>query len=375
MIQKFFKSFPLLIFIVMLFFKVFLTIVEASPQNITVYYFVAEGCEHCIRVENYINAIKMQYPYVVFQRFDVFNNDTTIELFIALTEGFNITEENREVPAVFLGDTCLIGEEAITQKLESLILEYSSGKYYDKASEIIKHFIEGYRPSLSLPFITTAITAAIASSLNPCTFAAIISLIGYVFQGSSSKRVLLMCGAFIIGILVFYLGAGLILIHAIGILRYFHSPIMLRYLFGSIAIVFSILEFKEFFFYGRGLSLEHPGLLNRIFNKYSQNINIIVGFILGMIISIISFSCTGPIYISVLIYPLLKTGLTLEGFLLLILYNLIIILPLIIILLLVYFGRSVLEIDAWRIEKRRYMRLIAGVLLLMVGIVIITGLI
>lgn len=375
MTQRYLESFPWLIFIVMFFFNVFLMVAKASPQDITVYYFVAEGCEHCIRAENHINTVRMRYPNVAFRRFDIFNNDTNIELFIALSEGFNIAEEDREVPVVFIGDTCLIGEENIIQKLESLILEYSGGDYYDKAGEIIRSFMEGHRPSLSLPFIASAVAAAIAGSLNPCTFTAIISLIGYAFQGSSSKRMLLMCGAFVAGILVFYFGIGLILLQAIGMLRYFPSPIVLRYLFGSIAIVFSILEFKEFFFYGKVLSLEHPGLLNRIFNKYSQNINIIIGFLLGIIVSMISFSCIGPIYISVLIYPLSKTGLTLEGFSLLILYNLIMVLPLIIILLLVYFGRSVLEIDAWRIEKRRYMRLTAGILLLIVGMAIIAGLI
>ncbi|MEM2049853.1 MAG: cytochrome c biogenesis protein CcdA, partial [Thermoproteota archaeon] len=149
---------------------------------------------------------------------------------------------------------------------------------------------------------------------------------------------------------------------------------ILRYIVGSAAILFSVLEFKEFLYYGKGFSLEQPGVLGRILGKYSGTMSISAGFLIGMAVSMVELPCTGGIYITIL-YLLSKIGLTLEVFLLLLLYNLIFILPLVAILLIVYFGRSVVEIDAWRIEKRRYMRLLAGVLLLTVGIAIIAGLI
>ncbi|MBO3769982.1 MAG: cytochrome c biogenesis CcdA family protein [Thermoproteota archaeon] len=367
--QKHFKSFPSLVFTV-IFFSIFLTIANASPQNITVYYFVAEGCEHCIRAENHISVIKTHYPSVVFKRFDIFNNDTNVELFITLAEGFNITEENREVPAVFIGDKCLIGEEAIIQKLESLILEYTSGEYYDKAGEIIEH-LKKDRTALSLPSLASVVIAAFIDSLNPCAFATIILLLTYSISQGSPKRMLLNCGAFIIGVLVSYFSIGMGLLYLINI-----SPfrILLRYLIGSVAIFFAILEFKEFLFYGKGINLERPDALDRIIKRYSSNITIAAGFLIGMAVSMIELPCTGGIYISML-YVLAKVGLTLQVFLLLLLYNVIFILPLIVIVILVYLGKSLLEIDAWRIEKRRYMRLIAGILLLIVSIAIITGLI
>ncbi|MEM2940460.1 MAG: cytochrome c biogenesis protein CcdA [Thermoproteota archaeon] len=347
-------------------------IIRASPENMIVYYFVTEECPHCIRVDEYINRIKINYTQVFFKRFSLSGNDTNIELFIGLLEEFNVVEDLREPPIVFIGDAYLAGEENITQTLEKVILEYSNGfEYHDKAGEFIERFMEAHHPAVSPPSVASVVIAAFIDSLNPCAFATIILLLTYSVSTGSSKRMLANCGAFIIGVLVAYLSAGIGLLYVINITPF---RVLLRYLVGSIAIVFAALEFKEFLFYGKGLSLEQPGALSRIISRYSASMTVGAGFLIGMAVSMVELPCTGGIYITI-IYLLAKTGLTLEVFLLLLLYNLIFILPLVIILLLVYFGRSVMEIDAWRIEKRRYMRLSAGILLLTVGIAMISGLI
>ncbi|MEM3957391.1 MAG: cytochrome c biogenesis protein CcdA [Thermoproteota archaeon] len=374
MTRLLFNSFPgfLILALTVPMLATHIIVLIAEQQAITVYYFVAEGCEHCARVEDYISRIKASYPDVVFKRFEISNNDTSIELFVALAEGFNITEESREVPAVFIGDKCLIGEEEVTKNLEKLMLEYSRDlEYRDKAGEIIRAFIEQHPPIVPLPSLVSVIISAFIDSLNPCAFATIVLLITYSLQAGSSRRMLATCGAFIGGVMLSYMSAGVGLLYVISIAS-FRS--ILRYIVGSAAILFSVLEFKEFLYYGKGFSLEQPGVLGRILGKYSGTMSISAGFLIGMAVSMVELPCTGGIYITIL-YLLSKIGLTLEVFLLLLLYNLIFILPLVAILLIVYFGRSVVEIDAWRIEKRRYMRLLAGVLLLTVGIAIIAGLI
>ncbi|MDW8034722.1 MAG: cytochrome c biogenesis protein CcdA [Nitrososphaerota archaeon] len=370
LIQKSFWSFLKFVFSTFIFLA--LTIfTSALPQSLTIYYFVAEGCEHCIKVDNYINSIKIKYPDVIFKRLDILNNNTNTELFIVLAEDFNIREEDREVPVVFLGDMYLIGEEDIIQKLEKLIIEYKKGEYYDRAGEIIKRFLEREH-ALSLPSLVSVIVAAFVDSLNPCAFATIVMLLTYSVSQGFSRRMLLNCGAFIIGVLISYLSAGIGLLYLLNITSF---RIFLRYLVGLIAISFATLELKEFLLHGKGISLEQSNTISMILNRYSTSTTVGVGFLIGMAVSMIELPCTGGIYITIL-YLLSKIGFTLEVFLLLLLYNLIFVLPLIIIVILVYLGsKSVLEIDAWRIEKRRFMRLMAGVLLLVVGVAIIIGLI
>lgn len=374
LIQLFFKRllWCLLLILMVLILVASPGIIRASPHDITVYYFVTEECPNCIRVDEYINRIKINYPQVFFKRFSLSGNATNIELFIGLLEEFNVVEELREPPIVFIGDAYLAGEENITQTLEKAILEYiNDSEYHDKAGEFIERFMEEHHPTVSPPSVASVVIAAFIDSLNPCAFATIILLLTYSVSTGSPRRMLVNCGAFIIGVLVSYLSAGIGLIYVINIAPF---RVLLRYLVGSIAIVFSALEFKEFLFYGKGLSLEQPGALSRIINRYSASMTVGAGFLIGMAVSMVELPCTGGIYITI-IYLLAKIGLTLGVFLLLLLYNLIFILPLVIILLLVYFGRSVMEIDAWRIEKRRYMRLLAGILLLTVGIAMIAGLI
>lgn len=362
-----------LILLTLMFFSLSLTkLTEASPQNITVYYFITEECPHCIRVREFINSISENYYNVFFREFDLSGNNTAIKLFISLADGFEVDEDLRTPPMVFIGDLYLAGEDNIVENLERIIFEYGQGlrDYRDKAGELIKSFMENQIPYTSPPLLSVVV-AAFVDSLNPCAFATTILLLTYSLSSGSSRRMLIICGAFILGVLISYLSAGIGLLYVIST-AFFKT--LLRYLVGSVAIVFSILEFKEFFYYGKGLSLEQPRALSRILGKYSASMTVGAGFLIGMAVSMVELPCSGGIYLAIL-YLLSKIGLTLEVFLLLLLYNLVSILPLIIILLLVYFGRSVMEIDAWRIRERRYARLLAGILLLIVGVAIIAGVI
>ncbi|MGQ9690199.1 MAG: hypothetical protein ACUVQY_02810 [Thermoproteota archaeon] len=367
------KASSFLLLLTLTFFHLGLTtLTEASPQNITVYYFITEECPHCIRVREFVNSISEEYPNFLFREFNLFGNNTAVELFINLADSFDMDEGSRVPPVVFIGELYLAGEDDIVYNLKRIMFEYDEGlrEYRDKAGELIKGFIEN-QTSHAFPPLLRVIVAAFVDSLNPCAFATMVLLLTYSLSSGSSRSMLITCGAFILGVLISYLSAGIGLLYVISM-----APlrISLRYLVGSVAILFSILEFKEFLFYGKGLSLEQPSVLNRILGKYSTGMTVGAGFLIGVAVSMVELPCTGGIYLTIL-YLLSKIGFTLEVFMLLLLYNLIFILPLIIILLLVYLGRNVMEIDAWRIEKRRYMRLLAGILLLVTGVAIIAGVI
>lgn len=113
--------FPILL--TLMFFSLsFTKLTEASSQNITVYYFITEECSHCIRVREFINSISENYYNVFFREFDLSGNDTAIELFISLADGFEVDEGSRTPPMVFIGDLYLTGRITSLRTLRGLYL-------------------------------------------------------------------------------------------------------------------------------------------------------------------------------------------------------------------------------------------------------------
>jgi cytochrome c biogenesis protein CcdA len=98
------------------------------------------------------------------------------------------------------------------------------------------------------------------------------------------------------------------------------------------------------------------------------------GFIVGLLISLFLLPCTSGPYIIILGLLAAKTTFF-KAFLYLIFYNLIFIAPMAVIVLGMYFGLPPEKAENWRKNKIRLLHLIAGVVLIALGVVIIFGLI
>ena len=94
--------------------------------------------------------------------------------------------------------------------------------------------------------------------------------------------------------------------------------------------------------------------------------------VLGVLVSLFELPCTGGVYLAIL--GLLSSKMTLmQGIPYLFLYNLIFVMPLIIILFMVYKGVSPEKVDKWRLEKRNWMKLAMGIVLIILGIIMLKG--
>ncbi len=218
--------------------------------------------------------------------------------------------------------------------------------------------------SLTIPIL---VGAAIIDSINPCAFGVLIFLLAYLFKNFQSRKLVLIHGlTYISAVFITYLIAGLFLLPIISQLG--RMSIWAYVVIGIILIIFGILEVKDFFFYGKGLSLG-------IFPAATKRIEILVqhitgklstSFFLGVFVALVELPCTGAVYLAVLALVSLA-GLTANNFLLLVIYNLIFVFPLVVILLLVYRGGETEKFEKWREKYRGYMRLATGLLLIVLG--------
>ncbi len=93
-----------------------------SPTPIPIYLFYAEDCPSCGGIlQGYLPGLKSMYPFLEIQTFDL-SNPIHYENLIHLEKQFGRLAS--EIPVLFIGDQVLSGEREITEKLESLILEF-----------------------------------------------------------------------------------------------------------------------------------------------------------------------------------------------------------------------------------------------------------
>ena len=223
--------------------------------------------------------------------------------------------------------------------------------------------------TLTLPLV---IGAALADSINPCVFGVLIFLLAFMTKMFKKKRQMLMAGLLYTAVVyATYLILGFGLIEVTVSLDIANSV----YLVGAtLAIIAGLLELKDFFWYGKGFSLQLiPGAAKRI-TSYTSKIekmyrkNTKWGFVmialLGVFVVLVELPCTGAPYFAIL--SLLAENSYAEAVPYLLLYNLIFILPLFVIIGLAYAGKGE-GLEGWRMKYRGVMRLGTGIFLLALG--------
>jgi len=223
---------------------------------------------------------------------------------------------------------------------------------------------------LTYPII---IGAALLDSINPCVFGVLIFLIAVMTKVFKSANRMLLGGLIytaVVYITYFFMGVGFLKFTVS-----FGFSVIVYWIASIIAILAGLVEIKDFFWYGRGYSLQMlPGAAQRIkmYTKHMTKVekkhpalNYLAAGILGIFVVLVELPCTGAPYLAIL--AILSQGDFGAGIPLLLLYNLIFILPLFFIIGVAYFGKSSKTLEAWRKEHRGIMRLLTGLFLIALG--------
>lgn len=110
--------------------------------------------------------------------------------------------------------------------------------------------------NVAIPALPVVLTTALIDSINPCAIGVLVLLIATLLAISHNRRKMITIGLIYIGaVFLTYLAAGfglLIFIQKLNI----SEP--LSYLVGGIVILLGAIEIKDFFWYGKGISLQIP---------------------------------------------------------------------------------------------------------------------
>jgi len=341
-----------------------------NSESYCVYDFYGIGCPHCAKVAPLIDEMQKKYPNFTFYKLEIYFNDTNQKLVQDFFKRYSI--KNPGIPAIFISDRALIGEATIQDNLESTLQYFMKNPpicplSYNKSEASSIHDIS---PSKNYKLtISAVITAALVDSINPCAFAVLIFLLLYISSISNKKKMLVIGMAYIITVFIVYFLSGL------GLFIFAQSFGIISLVFNTaaiISIIAGLINIKDFFWYGKGISLVIPEKAKPSIEKYIKLASVPAAVVLGILVSMVELPCTGGVYLAIL--SLLATNLTrLSALPWLFLYNLIFVLPLAIILFAVYFGLNPEKAEKIRVEQRKWLKLVMGLVMLVLGLSMLLG--
>jgi cytochrome c biogenesis protein CcdA len=187
-----------------------------------------------------------------------------------------------------------------------------------------------------------------------------------VLLGSKKSvgRILVLGSLYIFSVAFVYFMAGLGLIYLFSNIPLWLTEYISIFV-GVLIILAGLLEVKDYFWYGKGFSLQIPSPFIKKLHKLSTKSTVPGVIMLGAFVSAVELPCTGAPYLAIV--TLLSQYFDFTALLLLILYNVLFVAPLIVILIMVAAGTKLYKVKKWKQESRGFMRLMIGLLLISMG--------
>jgi thiol-disulfide isomerase/thioredoxin len=362
-----------------------------DSDEVCVHYFVKDDCNQCLSINELITKLSKEDDVNINSHNASEEGDNL--LYQTLKNSYGLTSSG--FPIAFLGDKYLIGEKAILDHLEDEIDLCQKNKNCPCPLDTIKGVTpflpnkEDVSPennnSLNLPFFGQMdlssmplyfITAIIAfvDGFNPCSLWLITFLLGIVVYSGSKKKVFLVGSVFLLvtgGFYAFFMAGLLNVFYYIGYLKWIQMTVAV------IALVFAIVNIKDYFWYKKGVSFtisdkHKPGIFKKIrmvMKESKSSWAVISGTaVLAAGVVLIELPCTAG-------FPMIWTNIlaqnSIQGFnfyLLLLLYMAIYLLDEIIVI-----GGILLTMKISRFEEKhgRILKLIGGMIMLMLALVMI----
>ncbi len=363
--------FLLSIFLIIFSFKP----VQAQNKD-KILFFWGQGCPHCARVESFIQKNKLDQVFDIESKEIYFNKQNRRE-FLRVCEQHKLSPQEEGVPMALIDGQCIVGDEPIIAALKAKAgkITPTSSPAFASTSTLAGSQEKGQSKvnikdkaarRLTLPLV---LGAAAVDAINPCAFAVLIILMTTVLASGRRRRALAAGLAFAAAIYISYLLMGLGIYQALSTAKF--SNWFIKFI-GGLAIVLGLLNIKDYFWYGGGgFIMEVPMSWRPKLKALIRSVTSPAGaLVIGFLVSLFLLPCTSGPYI-VILGMLAQSQAFARALGWLLLYNFIFILPMIAISLAVYFGLNPQQAEAERQKRLRWLHLIAGLILLAMGVLIL----
>ncbi len=246
----------------------------AEPPALTIHYFRADGCPHCEDAGAFFARLAAEEPRIAVRDYEVSRDAANRALFQSALDALGVAEGG--VPFIFVGDRALLGyhtdattgAEIRRQVARCLAADCPDALEAIRAgrapaaqtpreagADVLRLPLIGEvdAAALSLPLLT--LTLAGLDAFNPCAFFVLLFLLSMMAHQKSRARMLTVGGIFVLfsGLMYFaFMAAWLNLFQLLGQLAWVTLAA------GLLAVVVGAMNVKDFFRFGRGVSLSIP---------------------------------------------------------------------------------------------------------------------
>ncbi len=347
--------------------------VLAQEKPVEVYFFYSATCPHCAAEKEFLKGLENQYPEIKIYQYEVVSNPENQKLLQEFYDKYRVPDNEKGfVPATFTPTKYFVGfNQQIGEDIKNCLKECLGG--VQTTTQIIKVPFFGSVDLSKMSLLGLTFVLGILDGFNPCAMWILVVLISLLIPLKSRKKIALVGGIFIFaeGLLYFlFMGAWLNIFLAI---KY---GLLTRILIGVFGIIFGIWRIKDFLTWKPGVcKVTDQPMQEKIINRMNRVLKattipaLLAGVaILAFGVNLIEFLCSAG-------FPVMYTRIlaiqnvgTIQYYLYLFFYNILYMLDDLIV-----FGAAFFTLSRFGFSEKynRYSTLIAGVLILILGILLI----
>lgn len=344
---------------------------EIKDNEINIYLFRIDGCPHCQEEEKWLEEIKEKYDLVNVYDYEIKNNKQNKEYYLKAKELLG-DDVSKSVPYTVIGEKYYVGfSDTVKEKIETEINNLVNNISKDKDSVKIPLLGKVNMKSVSIPIV--AIILGAVDGFNPCAMWILLLLINMCITIKDKKKMAIVGFTFIFSSALVYFLSML----GIGFILDLSVVLYIRNIIAIFAIILGIYNLYVYF-KTRKITGCHVvkkekrqniiSKINNILSKKSTILILLATVVFAISVNLIELACSlgfPAIFLEILslnkIYGLKKI-------IFLLIYIFFYILDDTIILIL-----SIKAFEAKGISTKynKYVNLIGGILLLVMGILLI----
>lgn len=316
--------------------------------------------------EEFLHDLSARHPEISLVTYDLFDSQENRTIFENYKQKYHRTFLS--TPSILVGNLTIEGTQDMKNHLDEILLIQNekkepggllSGIFSDSFQKITASGEE-------IPLLLI-VGAGLLDGINPCAFAVLVFLLVYLMAQKNRRRMLAAGLVYTGAVFIFYFLSG---VGIFSIIQTTGTTTAFSIGAGCIALIAGLLMLKDAIIPKEKPTLSIPSSQSGLINRIVKMATLPAAFILGILVGMFELPCTGGIYLSILSMISMKSnpGQAL-GYLFV--YNVAFVVPLLIIIVLVTFGLSPERVNEWRLEQRRALRAVIGLVLIVFGIFIL----
>ena len=356
---------------------------EVKKTNVTIVYFYMSVCAQCKDAEKYLAQIdtiakSTGYPVKpVIRMYNLFE-EQNYHLLDKYFEQYKVPLSEQSTPVIFIGENFYTGQDAIK---EGVIKNFSKGQVINTniiqltpLSNVVKD--ERFEKMKAV----NVFALGLINGFNPCS----LSMLLFFLSMLVTKKVSIKSMGFLFGLgkFITYLLLGTVLFRFFSSIQMNAYLVVVKVIMGIFVIFIVYLNIKDWYATRQENYSKVKNQLPKFLRRYNHNIIkkftdknkiiLLFSFLLGIIISVGEFMCTGQIYLASIVYMLRSnTVLNLRAFTYLVIYDFAFIIPLIIITLLIDKGKELFDVSEVLRKWLPVIKLINAAVFIVIGFVVI----